>query len=173
MPRWSMKPHKDQPQIELDRSPIEIVLLMVGGIAVVLHLLTVIYYWEQLSARIPIHFDIAGQPDGWSGRTWVIALPLLAAVAWVGMTLMLRIPHRYNYPWPITAENAHRQYRLARVMISALAASIAVLFAMMTLEMCRLALGLTSLMGSFWPMTILVLLGVLLTWYFISAYRAR
>jgi hypothetical protein len=100
-------------------------------------------------------------------------LPLLAAVAWVGLTLLLRIPHTYNYPWPITAENARRQYRLARIMISALATSIAVLFALVTFEMCRLALGQTSAVGPLWPFLILGLLLVLLTWYFIAAHRAR
>ena len=170
---WSTRANRDQPQLELDRSPIEIVLLMVGGIAVVLHFLTVIYYWNQLPEQVPIHFALSGEPDDWGSRTWLIALPLLAAVAWGGLTAMLRIPHRYNYAWPITPENARRQYRLARTMISALSASIAVLFLMMTLEMCRLALGLSSVVGPYWPILILGCLGVLLIWYFVSAHRAR
>jgi uncharacterized membrane protein len=173
MPWWSPKAARDQPEIDLDRSPIEIVLMMVGAVAVTLHFMVVIYYWGELPARIPIHFDLSGQPDDWGGRGWLIALPLLAAVAWGGLSLMLRIPHRYNYPWPITPENARQQYRLARAMIAGLAASIAVLLALMTVEMCRLALGLTSLLGPQWPIVVLGLLFILLTWYFITAYRAR
>ena len=41
------------------------------------------------------------------------------------------------------------------------------------LEMCRLALGLTSMVGPYWPILILGFLGALLIWYFVSAYRAR
>jgi uncharacterized membrane protein len=38
--------------------------------------------WPKLPARVPIHFDAAGRPDGWVERSawWWFALPALATV---------------------------------------------------------------------------------------------
>jgi len=36
--------------------------------------------WPQLPARVPIHFDLSGRPDGWAARSawWWFLLPALA-----------------------------------------------------------------------------------------------
>ncbi len=53
-----------------------VLLLLIG--------FTVYSAYAKLPARIPTHFDFAGNPDRWSGRSSII---VLAAVAW-GMTLL-------------------------------------------------------------------------------------
>jgi len=58
-----------------------------------------------------------------------------------GMSWMERYPHRYNYLWPITEENAETQYRLAREFIAGLKAICALLFLSIVWLSSELALG--------------------------------
>jgi uncharacterized membrane protein len=61
--------------------------------------------WPELPERIPIHFDAAGRPDGWAGKSawWWFALPALATA--IGALLAFGLPRwmvamaRSNSPW--------------------------------------------------------------------------
>jgi hypothetical protein len=46
-----------------------------------------------------------------------LTLPLVSIGLVVLLTVLSRFPHLYNYPWPITAENAPHQYALARLLL--------------------------------------------------------
>jgi len=170
MPRMT---RPEQPKLDLERSAVEIVVQMIGAVAVAASVFTVVYFWSELPGRVPIHFDITGQPDGFGGRIWIVLLPLVSTVLWGGMTLLCSIPHQYNYVWKITPENARRQYRLARVLLSAMGSGAAVLLSFLTLEICRIATGRSGMLGSLWSVSLLGFLLVALVWYFVAAYRAR
>ncbi len=47
--------------------------------------------WPQLPARVPIHFDLAGRPDGWAARSalWWFLLPAFATTIGVVMGWLL------------------------------------------------------------------------------------
>jgi hypothetical protein len=58
----------------------------------------------------------------------LIALPLIGVIIYVGLTLLSKVPHVYNYPTPITAQNARGQYQNARLLINSLKTVIVILF---------------------------------------------
>ncbi len=61
---------------------------------------------EKLPDRIPTHFDISGQPNGWgpAGVLWL--LPIVAAGIYLLMTVLGSIQfRRYNLPVPVTETN--------------------------------------------------------------------
>jgi hypothetical protein len=47
----------------------------------------------------------------------LLTLPIVSICLAVLLTVLSRYPHIYNYPWSITAENAPRQYYLARLLL--------------------------------------------------------
>lgn len=60
--------------------------------------------YPRLPARIPMHFDLAGQPDRWETRSLVswfllpaIALALALFMGWIG-GVGARNPHTWNLP---------------------------------------------------------------------------
>ena len=62
--------------------------------------------------------------------TGALALPLLAVVLYGFLTVLSRFPHSFNYPVPITPENAGTQYRLAiRLLLVLKTALVGVFFA--------------------------------------------
>jgi len=134
----------------------------------------VVQAWPRLPETVPMHFDLAGEPDGWGGRRSILLLPGSALFLYLLLTGVRRLPSRwYNYPLRITEENRERQYRLARDLIVWMKAAILGMFAHLTVAIVRAALGESAGLGAWtvplWLVVIFGLLGV----YFKRALRAR
>jgi len=130
--------------------------------------------WPELPRRIPTHFDIAGQPDGWGGRETVLLLPGASLFLYLMLSAVQRIPARfYNFPVALTEANRARQYRLARELILALKATVMGLFAHITYALVETALGRADGLGPWlvpgWLVVTFGLIGV----YVARALRAR
>ncbi|KAE8764089.1 DUF1648 domain-containing protein [Georgenia thermotolerans] len=103
--------------------------------------------YPALPATIPTHFDATGTPDGFGPRTSILWLPLLWFVLQAGLLALSRYPRIFNYPVPVTADNAQRLYREGEQLMVVLAAEVAVMFLGIVLMMLdgastgRLALG--------------------------------
>lgn len=126
-----------------------ILLSMMGYIAIV---------WPQLPEKFAAHINAAGEVDGWGGKGGLLPLPIIGVVLYVGLTMVSKIPHTFNYLREITPENAPRQYLLARLMVSWLKVLVVALFAFLEFEVVQLAFGRPMQM---WLLPIfLVLMGV-------------
>ena len=86
---------------------------------------------NALPARIPTHFDLTGQADGFGTPRMLLLLPLIAIFLYVFISLVSRRPAAFNYPARITAQNRNRLYALAMQMIAAIKAETALLFAIL------------------------------------------
>lgn len=143
-----------------------------AGVAVAVS--SVLRVWGELPERVPMHFDLAGQPDAWGSRGTLLLLPVLSAVMYILLSLVQRMPGRwYSYPVTITEENRARQERLARDLILWLKAAVTGLFAHLTVGVLRTASGEARGLGAWMtPLWIGVLTGLLVV-YLIRARRAR
>ena len=77
------------------------VLLAAGAAAVLWVLWEGVIVYSRLPERVPIHFNLQGEPDGWAGKNvWsVLGMPILAAVLLVVMGLVSRLQAKwYNFP---------------------------------------------------------------------------
>jgi uncharacterized membrane protein len=83
---------------------------------------------DRLAARIPTHFDIAGQPNCWGPPSMLLLLPVLAVALYLLITLVARFPSAFNYPVRVTAENRPRLQALALQMIAWLKTELVCLF---------------------------------------------
>lgn len=66
---------------------------------------------------IPIHYNIAGEIDGWGNRSFLWILPLIAFVFYAGLSLVERYYKRFNFPFKVTNQNATPVYRLSVCMV--------------------------------------------------------
>jgi len=106
-----------RPKIKLVLTTTDKVFEIIGWLALLmLWILTIINY-SNLPNMIPIHYNGAGQADGFGGKGVLFMLPLIASVLFIGLTLLNKFPHVFNYPTSITTENALRQYSNATRMI--------------------------------------------------------
>jgi uncharacterized membrane protein len=88
-----------------------------------------VYGSERLPARIPIHFDLSGQPNGWGSPSALLVLPVVAMLLYLGMTLVAQFPQAFNYPVRVTAQNRPRLQALSLRMIAWIKVEMVCLFA--------------------------------------------
>ena len=94
-------------------------------------------------------------------------------VLYVGLSILSRFPHIYNYPFAITEKNCQRQYLLARQMITTLKAELVCVFVFITWQTVSVARGRAAdLTGWFIPVFLVVVFGAIIV-YFVKAYRER
>lgn len=89
------------------------------------------------------------------------------------LTIVSRYPHKFNYLWPITAQNAAEQYRLARSLLAWLKVEMIALFGFLEWVTIRTALKQGEGLGFLFLPVVLGLIFGTLGIYFYFAYRNR
>lgn len=143
---------------------------MAFGLAFLAWIAWLIGMYPELPARIPIHFNAAGEADGWGKRGMIWTLPLIALFT-VG--LVLSVPYfnqKYvNYPVKITEENQEKQYRLMNLFLNGMAIILFGIMWYISYVSVHMALGQGAL-----PMVyIWLFMGVLFGWMVWYMIRAR
>jgi uncharacterized membrane protein len=94
--------------------------ILSAALLALLFLVTVPAFYgpERLPARIPTHFNAAGQADGWGSPETLLLLPVIAAVLYLLMTWVARHPSAFNFPVRVTPRNRQRLEALALNMIA-------------------------------------------------------
>ena len=146
-------------------------VLAFGGTAAGVMLLLII--WGDLPEEIPRHFGITGHPAEWSDRWSAVVGIAIAVLIYVGLTLLARVPHIYNYPWPITEQNATIQYRLARSLVIWLNAVCVLMMVSIVWSQARVALGDTDRVNPFMIMGFIIAIHVVLVLFVYRAYRCK
>jgi uncharacterized membrane protein len=160
----------NRPEILVQRSPAERIIQVATVCCLVSLLAHAAYVWPNLPPRVPTHFGIAGAPDAWGSRASLLALPMMATVFFVTLTLLERIPHRYNYPIEVTAANAPRMYALGRRLVLSVKLILVLVFGFIFRTSADVALGKASgLPGWFLPTVLAWTAGVIL----VSVVRMR
>ena len=74
-------------------------ILIVTSITTLLPILVGVMLWNQLPQALPTHWDINGEVDGWSSKTFaVFAMPLiLLALQWAVAFVTLSDPKKQNH----------------------------------------------------------------------------
>ena len=73
---------------------------------------------DRLPARVPVHFDLAGNPNRWDSPSSFVFIPIIGAALYLFLTLIARAPLMFNYPVTVTEENRARLQALAIDLIA-------------------------------------------------------
>jgi uncharacterized membrane protein len=132
-----------------------------------------ISHFSTLPDTIPTHFNASGEADGFGSKASIIGLPVIATLLFVGLTVLNRYPHIFNYPTAITEDNALRLYTLAMRMLRYLKLVLVLVFGgieFMTIQHAtRKAAGLGAW---FLPLT-LVLIFIPLIYFVIKSIKEK
>lgn len=161
----------ERPKIKLGLTTIDKTFEILGWISIFAIWVLTITNYTNLPDTIPIHYNGAGQADGFGGKGNILILPLIATVLFAGLTILNKFPHVFNYPTNITAENALRQYTNATRLIRYLKFIIVVIFGLIALQTIRNVNGQTN-GPAFWflPLT-LGLIFIPLTYFVIKSFK--
>ncbi len=118
---------------------------------------------HPLKGRIPIHFDLAGRPNGWGSPHSLLILPVIADALYLLLVWVSRHPATFNYPVQVTAENRPRLEALAIHLIAWLKAEILCLLVWIQVTAIAAAHpGHARLSPSMAPVSIGIILGTVI-----------
>lgn len=117
-----------RPKIKLTLRPLDVLLEILGYLAIIVLWCLFFYFYKGLPSKIAIHFDINGKVDGYGSKLNIIVLPVITNLLFLVLTLLNRYPHKFNYLSVITIHNAEKQYQMATTMIRYLKLLIVVMF---------------------------------------------
>ena len=163
----------DRPIIRVQRTGLEMAIEIVCAAVFAMMVVGVAVVWADLPVQIPVHFGWSGAPDAWGSKSSLISGLLVAGLIYAGLTLMRSYPHKYNYPWAITMENAEVQYRLACMLVAWLKLETISMFALIAWMQIRTASGAMSGLLRGPLVVLLVLLFATLGVYVYLGRRAR
>ncbi|MFC5402555.1 DUF1648 domain-containing protein [Cohnella soli] len=161
-----------RPKIEIARSALEKALQLAGWLVLIAMIVFISVKWGGLPQRMPTHFNLRGEPDGWGSRWTLWILPAISALLFIGLNQLSRVPHVFNYPVAITEQNAAFQYTVARQLLAWINFEITVMFAYISWTIVNAAKS--GGVGGAWD--ILIIVGVLFVTigiYLTRAIRGR
>ena len=130
-------------------------------------------HYSTLPDAIPTHFNATGEADGFGSKASIIGLPFIATLLFIGLTVLNRYPHSFNYPTAITEDNALRQYTLATRMLRYLKLVLVVVFGGIELMTIQHATGKGAGLGAwFLPLT-LVLIFIPLIYFVVKSFQSN
>ena len=91
----------------------------------------VLVRWAQLPDQIAIHYNFAGEADGFGGKGSLILLMVMAWVTFLIMTVSVKHPEKWNMPVEVTEENKSRLFAITRAMMEALKLLMTLLFVLL------------------------------------------
>lgn len=117
---------------------------------------------NPLPGRIPTHFDLAGNPNGWGkpGVLWL--LPIVGTILYALMTLVARYPAHFNYPVVVTSANRAALQHLGLRMVGWLKGEVICLFSGIQVMTIQAARGTRSgLYSMFFVIALVVVFGTI------------
>jgi uncharacterized membrane protein len=148
-----------RPKIKLELNKIDWAIEFIGLLGILLILFLLAMNYGSLPETLPQHFNASGKVDKYGPKTFIFLLPGIALVTYIGLTVLSRFPHIFNYPFQITNENAERQYKNGALMIRFVKALLIVQFLYITFSQIKIGLGQQDGLSSlFLPITLTALL---------------
>ena len=137
----------ERPKINIKYETIDYIIESLGIIALVCLVTAPIYFYNSLQDNIPIHYNIHGQPDAYESKQTIWILPLIGLFLYIGMTLLNKIPHLFNYPTKVTSENAERLYRTGTRTVILLKVISTLIFAYLNFKTISIGLSHSTDLG--------------------------
>lgn len=166
---WKMK---ERPVLSIPKTPMEFFLNIIAILLLIGNFIYLWTQWETLPRQIPIHFNMAGEADGWGNKALIWLLPVLGVGLWIGLTILEKFPHTYNY-LNLTEQNVERQYKNARMMINALKNESIFFFVYLSWKSVQTAHGYQAGFGVWDILLFLLVIFGSLGFFTIRAFRIR
>jgi uncharacterized membrane protein len=123
-----------RPRIKLELRSSDKIIEGLGWISVIGIWVLTLYNYFELPEIIPTHFNARGEADGFGSKSNLLSLPIISTALFLGLTILNKKPHLFNYPSAITVENALQQYTNATRLLRALKLVIVVIFGLIVLR---------------------------------------
>lgn len=158
-----------RPRLKIPYDVGDRIMEVLSAIALILLITVTAFYYSELPQRVPIHYDARGVADGYGNKSTLLLLPLIGVLIYVGLTILSRFPHIFNYPVKITTQNAQRQYSLALKLLNLLKLTMVVLFTVISYSSIMTSMGNYTGFGAwFIPASLFIIFGSIGVYFYLS-----
>ena len=156
----------ERPKIKLELTKTDKVIEFTGWTLLIATWILAILSFSDLPESIPTHFNGAGKADGFGEKTNIFVLPIIGMILFIGMTMLNKNPHIFNYSKAITNKNALSQYSNATRMIRVLKLIIVFVFGLILVMTLQNTNGNADGLGT-WFLPLTISLFIIPTLYFL------
>lgn len=168
-----MKVFNGRPRLKIPLTKADKLQEVVGwGVLVGMWLMVILNY-TNLPDTIPVHYNSSGIIDGYGHKSYIWILPLVAALLFIGLTILNRFPHIFNYLTTITQENALRQYTIATRMIRYVKIILTIIIGFIVFKTIKIAFGQSQELGYYFTPLIIGLIFTPLIYYIYALIRTK
>jgi uncharacterized membrane protein len=147
----------NRPVLHLPLSSRELCLETAAIAGVLTCILMLLPVWKSIPQVVPSHFDLSGKVDATGSKSFLLIIPGITIFMYALLTILSRFPHTFNYPFPVTSDNAERLYRVGREMMCWLKTIDIWLVTILNLILLDVARGRSSGPGAAMRMVVVVL----------------
>ncbi len=152
----------NKPKFKINLTTVDYIVEIIGIIGIICLILLPLYYFNDLPNKVPKHFNVFGQPDSYGNKVMIWVIPIIALLLYIGMTILNKYPHIFNYPTKVTNENAEKLYKIATKSIRFLKVVIVVLFSYLNFRIIKTSLNETTGIGYiFLPVFVILIIGTI------------
>lgn len=162
-----------RPKLHIALSPLDRFLEISGYLLLGLMWAITAYAFGILPGNIPIHYNAAGEADGYGNKSLLLLLPLIPTVIFFGISFLARYPHIFNYMVPISEENALKQYTMAVRLLRFLKLSVVLIFLVDILFTYIITNDITTGPGGWNIVLIFLVLLAPTLFYLAKSFRAK
>jgi uncharacterized membrane protein len=123
-----------RPRIHVPLSHLDRFLIVSNWLLICVLFIIVFVQLPTLPEQIPVHYNAAGEADAYGGKYSILFIPIMGLVISIGLSILTRYPHIFNYPVKITEANAARQYAYATQFLRAVCLSCTILFFIISIK---------------------------------------
>lgn len=163
---------EEGPEIKLDLTNTDKIFEILGWISLVAVWVFTITNYNNLPDIIPIHFNGAGQADGFGGKATILTLPIVSTILFTGMTVLNKFPHLFNHPTNITKENKLRLYTNATRLIRYLKLILVIIFGIIVFKTIQNVNGEADGLGNWFTPITVGMIFIPVIYFVIRAYEA-
>jgi len=130
-------------------------------------------YYQGLPDSIPIHYGFTGQVTNYGNKANIFLVPLVHTFLFVGLTVLNKYPHIFNYPVEITEKNAPQQYKNATRLFRYCKFIITLMFLWIKYQTIQVSMGKSE---SLEIRSIYVMIGVifiLIIYYLVKSIQTK
>lgn len=135
---------REMQQLIPDKIPFTITQIIVQIAATIFVLATALLLWRtwpQLPETVPTHFGFSGQPDAWGSKNTLLLLPIVSALLYLLLTVLLFFPKIWNLPYRYNADNVVWTMQQMRSMMIWINAACTAIFSYLTIYSALLAIA--------------------------------
>ena len=101
-----------RPVLKIKPTFLDYLLELCSALILLSTIVIIIIHLKYLPNSVPAHFDIHGTANAFGNKHTMFIPLVIAILLYIGLSIVTRYPHIYNYPVRITELNVQHVYRI-------------------------------------------------------------